>query len=231
MLPIIQDDNEVTMTSFDFLNNVINPTRDRFGEKPVANDKFLKRVIDEVGFTENDKMSFTQKGHFKPTSYFTLTLEHMTLVGMRESKGVRRSILNKLKELSTPKPVTERDQLLLMAQTVIKQQEEIKLLEQTKAHINDKRTATLMNKASQDAKKIKKLENQLQDVGTYQSLAASKTPQRVDTEMKNNVQSWRLLKQLSSDMQLPPKKVKCERYGVVLAYHVDVIARFKDKYL
>ncbi|AGN51439.1 hypothetical protein VPJG_00075, partial [Vibrio phage jenny 12G5] len=68
MLPIIQDTNEVTMTSFDFLNNVINPTRDLFGEKPVANDKFLKRVIDEVGFLENEKMSFTQQGHFKPTS-------------------------------------------------------------------------------------------------------------------------------------------------------------------
>ena len=231
MLPSIQDTNEVTMTSFDFLNNVINPARDLFGEKPVANDKFLKRVIDEVGFLENEKMSFTQQGHFKPTSYFILTLEHMTLVGMRESKGVRRSILNKLKDLSAPKPVTERDQLLLMAQTVIKQQEEIKQLEKTKAQINDKRTATIMGKLGNATKTIKKLEDKLQDVGNYQSLTASKVPARVDTEMKNNVQSWRLLKQLSSDMQLPPKKVKCERYGEVLAYHVDVIELFKSKYL
>ena len=101
----------------------------------------------------------------------------------------------------------------------------------TKAQINDKRTATIMGKLGNAAKTIKRLEDQLQDVGTYQSLTASKIPARVDTELKNNVQSWRLLKQLSSDMQLPPKKVKCERYGEVLAYHVEVIELFKDKYL
>lgn len=102
MLPIIQNSEEVTMTSFDFLNNVINPARELFGERPVANDKFLKKVADEIGFLENEKMSFTQEGHFKPTSFFILNYEHMVLVGMRESKGVRKSILNKLKDLQSP---------------------------------------------------------------------------------------------------------------------------------
>ena len=200
------------------------------GQGKVAYKDFIARVIDETDKSHEEIFLMDSTGGRK-RHVVNLSYDEMMLVGMRESKKVRRRVLDMIKEMSKPKPVTERDQLLLMAQTVIKQQEEIKLLEQTKAHINDKRTATLMNKASQDAKKIKKLENQLQDVGTYQSLTASKTPQRVDTEMKNNVQSWRLLKQLSSDMQLPPKKVKCERYGEVLAYHVDVIARFKDKYL
>lgn len=101
----------------------------------------------------------------------------------------------------------------------------------TKAQINDKRTATIMGRLGNATKKIKALEDKLQDVGDYLSIAAAKIPQRVDTQVRNNVQSWRLLKQLSSDMQLPPKKVKDQRYGEVLAYHVDVIDKFKDMYL
>ena len=110
-------------------------------------------------------------------------------------------------------------------------QEKLMIAEKTKAQINDKRTATIMGRLGNATKTIKKLEDKLQDVGSYQSVTASKIPARVDTEMKNNVQSWRLLKQLSSDIQLPPKKVKCERYGEVLAYHVDVIELFMSKYL
>lgn len=101
----------------------------------------------------------------------------------------------------------------------------------TKAQINDKRTATIMGRLGNATKKIKALEDKLQDVGDYLSITAAKIPQRVDTQMRNNVQSWRLLKQLSSDMQLTPKKVKDQRYGEVLAYHVDVIDKFKDMYL
>lgn len=101
----------------------------------------------------------------------------------------------------------------------------------TKAQINDKRTATIMGKLGNATKKIKSLEDKLQDVGNYLSIIAAKIPQRVDTPMRNNVQSWRLLKQLSSDMQLPPKKVKDQRYGEVLAYHIDVIDKFKDMHM
>lgn len=144
MLPIIQNAEEVTMTSFDFLNNIINPARELFGEKPVANDKFLKKVVDEVGFTENEKMSFTQEGHFKPTSYFILNFDHMTLVGMRESKGVRKSILNKLKELSEPKapqlPQTFAEALQLAADQakLIEQQSEKIAIDKPKVEFVDK---------------------------------------------------------------------------------------------
>lgn len=101
----------------------------------------------------------------------------------------------------------------------------------TKAQINDKRTATIMGRLGNATKKIKSLEDKLQDVGNYLSIIAAKIPQRVDTQMKSNVQSWRLLKQISSDMQLPPKKVQDQRYGEVLAYHIDVIDKFKDLYI
>ena len=226
MLPIIQDAKEVTMNSVDFLNDYINPAREVEGYSKVAYKDFIARVIDETdkGHEEIFLMDSTggRKRHVVNLSY-----DEMLLVGMRESKAVRKSVLAKLKELSAPK----EDPMVLLARQVIALDEENKRLEKTKAKINDKRTATIMGKLGNATKTIKKLEDQLQDVGQYLSLTASKIPARVDTELKNNVQSWRLLKQLSSDMQLTPKKVKCERYGEVLAYHVDVIERFKDKYL
>ena len=101
----------------------------------------------------------------------------------------------------------------------------------TKAQINDKRTATLMNKASQDAKRIKKLESKLQDAGTHLSLIAARLPERIDTEFKSNVQTWRVLKQISLDMNCDIVKVDDQRYGQANTYHIDVIEKFKELYL
>ncbi len=225
-MDIIANGSEVTMTSIDFMNLVINPARKAQRQAEVRYNDFFTKVKDELEPCHDELFAMESTGG-RSRQVMNLNFDQMMLVGMRESKAVRKSVLAKLKELSAPK----EDPMVLLARQVIALDEENKRLAATKAQINDKRTATLMNKASQDAKRIKKLENQLQDVGSYQSVTASKIPQRVDTEMKNNVQSWRLLKQMSSDMQLPPKKVKCERYGEVLAYHVDVIELFKSKYL
>lgn len=136
-----------------------------------------------------------------------------------------------LEEQQTPKMLTQEEQLLALAQGVIKLTAERDQALATKAQINDKRTATLMNKASQDSKRIKALENQLQDQGKYLSVVAAKLPQRVDTEMRLNVQSWRLLKQISETLNY--KTIKCfdANYGNVNAYHVDVIEEFKRVYM
>ena len=100
----------------------------------------------------------------------------------------------------------------------------------TKAQINDKRTATLMNKASQDSKRIKKLESQVQDSGTHRSMMAEKLPTYIQI-VGNKKSVATILRNISDDMELPRQKVACERYGSVWAYHVDVIAQFKDMYL
>ena len=156
-----------------------------------------------------------------------LSYDEMMLVGMRESKAVRKSVLAKLKELSQPK----EDPIVLLAQKVLKQDAEIKALEKAKAQINDKRTATLMNKASQDAKRIKKLESQLQDAGEYQSLIAAGLPQRTETEVNPKAQTWRILLKICESLGYPPKKVVDPRYGTVNTYHVSVITKYKEDYL
>lgn len=102
----------------------------------------------------------------------------------------------------------------------------------TKAQINDKRTATIMGKLGNATKKINKLESKLQDEGLYMSLLKAELPDRVDTEVKPNVQTWRLLLEISKNMGILPVKVADPRYkDGVNTYHVDVISRFKELYV
>ena len=110
-------------------------------------------------------------------------------------------------------------------------QERALIAEKTKAQINDKRTATIMGKLGHASKKIKALESQLQDTGDYRSLMAAGLPQRIDTEFKSNVQSWRVLKQISDELGREIRKVDDPRYGKVNTYHVDVLDKFKEDYM
>ena len=223
---ITTNEIEITINSVDFLNEYINPARKLNGQSKVAYKDFIARVIDETEKSHEETFLMDSTGGRK-RHVVNLSYDEMMLVGMRESKAVRKSVLAKLKELSQPK----EDPIVLLAQKVLKQDAEIKALEKAKAQINDKRTATLMNKASQDAKRIKKLESQLQDAGEYQSLIAAGLPQRTETEVNPKAQTWRILLKICESLGYPPKKVVDPRYGTVNTYHVSVITKYKEDYL
>lgn len=94
----------VTMSSIDFLNNIINPARLLSNEKEVENRHFVTRIedeLDDLGVAENFYVTTSQGAKRKVKGYI-LSMEQMTLVGMRESKAVRRSVLEKLKSLEKP---------------------------------------------------------------------------------------------------------------------------------
>ena len=120
---------------------------------------------------------------------------------------------------------------LAALKSLIETEERAQEAERTKAMIGSKREATLMNKASQDSKRIKKLESKLQAEGMHKSMLAAKLPDRIDTEFKSNVQTWRVLKQISLDMHCDVVKVNDARYGQVNTYHVDVIDKFIELYM
>ncbi|WJJ59822.1 putative DNA-binding protein [Salmonella phage ST46] len=113
--------SDFVMSSIDFLNDIINPARVAAGERPVRPSDFHARVNDEVGENLNyENFVVGKTGH--KTFYTTLTMEQMLLVGMRESKAVRRSVINKLKELQNnantpdlPVPQTMGEALRLAA--------------------------------------------------------------------------------------------------------------------
>lgn len=93
--------NAQTMSSLYFLNNIINPAREAAGENSVESRKFnlkLKDELDDLGVAEYTSVT-TSQGALRQVRTYNLNLEQMTLVGMRESKAVRRSVLGTLKKL------------------------------------------------------------------------------------------------------------------------------------
>lgn len=93
-----------TMSSLE-LRELINSSRKSAGEPQVRNDQFLARVEDELG----DELEGVQK-YYTPVygnqvATYDLTLDQCMLVGMRESKSVRRSVLEKLKSLESPRVI------------------------------------------------------------------------------------------------------------------------------
>lgn len=97
LLPIDPSQGEdFKMSSYEFLTKVINPAREEAGEKPVENSKFLARVRDELG---DETKSFridliTPAGGGRQMESVMLDRRSLLLVGMRESKAVRRRVLD-----------------------------------------------------------------------------------------------------------------------------------------
>lgn len=94
-----------TMSSVD-LRDLVNDARLRAGESKVRNDQFIIRVEDELS-GELGVCSFIahpQSGVMMAS--YDLTLDQCTLVGMRESKAVRRTVLQKIKDLEGPKQLS-----------------------------------------------------------------------------------------------------------------------------
>ncbi|WP_439835922.1 phage antirepressor KilAC domain-containing protein [Aeromonas caviae] len=97
----------ITMTSLDFLNDIINPARADEGESPLRNTELLRKLEDECDDLPVADYLQPPKGG-TPQKYYLLNFDQMMLIGMRESKAVRRSVLVRLKALEvqthTPQP-------------------------------------------------------------------------------------------------------------------------------
>ncbi|WP_370277225.1 hypothetical protein [Xenorhabdus bovienii] len=122
----------VTMSSIDFLNDIINPARISAGEKEVENRHFVARIedeLDDLGVAENFYVTTTQ-GATRKVKGYTLTMEQMTLVGMRESKAVRRSVLEKLKVLSSPPQLSAAELIAAIANNNVQQEKRLIVVEQ-----------------------------------------------------------------------------------------------------
>lgn len=95
---------DVKMNTYQFLNEVINPARLIAGESDVRHNDFVEKVEDELNGFEFEYESFVIKsegrgGYRKSINSLVLNMEQMLLVGMRESKSVRRAVLDRLKEM------------------------------------------------------------------------------------------------------------------------------------
>ena len=223
MIPIIQNSQQLTMSSREIAELL---------GKQHSNIKVSADRLAEKGTIALQGSIFEHNGNYY--EQYLLSKRDSLILVAQNSPEFTAAIVDRWQELEQSiqqKALPDFNNPIEAARAWADAKEAEQKAIATKAQINDKRTATIMGRLGQANQKIKKLEDQLQDVGSYLSVIGAKIPQRVNTPLKYNVQSWRLLKQLSIDMQLEPKRVKDERYGDVLAYHVDVIEKFKAKYL
>ena len=100
MNQIIEMSSEMTMSSLELLE-IVNNERSNAGESVHEPRKFLLKVQDELDLDETGK-KFRLNSNQTESAYYDLTLDQMMLVGMRESKSVRRNVLDKLKSMQKP---------------------------------------------------------------------------------------------------------------------------------
>lgn len=118
----------ITMSSLDFLENIINPSRMAAGQNPVRPSDFHSRVNDEIDEVLNyENFVVGKTGH--KTYYAILTMDQMMLIGMRESKAVRRAVLEKLRTLSAPPQMSQAELIAAMAQLNVDQEKRLTAVE------------------------------------------------------------------------------------------------------
>lgn len=206
-----------TMSSVD-LRDIINSERVSAGEKKVRNNDFIARIedeIDDLGVCE----TFVHPQSGVEMRYYNLNIDQCLLVGMRESKAVRRNVLAELKKREKPAlPQTFAEALLLAGR--LEQEKEQALLErniaiETKAEIGNRREATAMNTASQAVKKANALQVELDRSQEWSTIKRME----IITGLKFN---WRILKSAGVDLGIDPQEVFDPNFGTVKSYHASV---------
>ena len=123
--------NDLTMTSVD-LHRVINQYREESELNPVRYGDFLARVedeIDDLGVCE----SFVHPQNKQTLAMHRLNKDQCLLVGMRESKHVRKKVLtyiNSLERKPVELPSTFAEALQLAANQALEIENQTRLLEQ-----------------------------------------------------------------------------------------------------
>ena len=94
---LISEEINDTISSLDFYV-IVNQARELMGESKVRLNQFNERLEDELDGEDYKKIVVKNPNGTESFNYI-LTVEQAMLVGMRESKAVRRAVLDKLKEL------------------------------------------------------------------------------------------------------------------------------------
>jgi hypothetical protein len=204
-----------TMNSIDLLD-LVNAARLEFGESEVRRSDFTARCKDELSGEYYE--TFVVHNLRGPASEaLTLTLDQCMLVSMRESKSVRRTVLQKLKDIEKPRELSRMDliQLALAAE-----QEKLQIAAErdqavaTKAEIGSRREATAMATASSAVKRVNKL------LGELGRNAKAATVIAVENAGSRNFgsQGFRPLKKWCTARGISPDKVPCPRFGYAVAW-------------
>jgi hypothetical protein len=214
----------VTMASTDLLV-MVNSARSHADEKPIRHSDFYEKCIDELD-GEYYGISVVQNSNKTETKVITMTADQCKLVAMRESKAVRRAVLEKLNSLEAQKVSLALPDFSNPAAAARAWAEQFEIAQSimierdravaTKAEIGARREATAMNTASQAVKKVAALEVQLDHSKEYCTI------KRMEMLKHGQKFEWRRLKSTCTEMGIPAIDVFDQNYGTVKSYHVDV---------
>ena len=99
------NDDEILISSLDFLSEIVNPARLSAGESRVEHKKFRDRIEDElkndhetvrVNFTFTEEINNLGFKIKRRTKIYELNYDQALRIGMRESKSVRKVVSSRL---------------------------------------------------------------------------------------------------------------------------------------
>lgn len=134
MNELISMQNNIIMSSLEFLDNIINPARTSCGEPEVKNTHFVKRIEDELDDLPAVKIIYRYGNEVRS---YNLNMDQLMLVGMRESKAVRRSVLATLKSLGQPEPKSQAEIIAAMAIANLESERRISSVEHKVDHVHE----------------------------------------------------------------------------------------------
>ena len=198
--------NTQTMSSLELMK-IVNQARTLAGEQPHEPRKFLAKVEDELDDLTGKK--FRLNNNQTKTAYYDLTRDQCTLVGMRESKGVRRTVLAKLKAMEAAtlaQPPAVKDPQLAAMVTMLTQLDSVKQEQEAQR-----------NELAEIKAKIQATPDQFYTVAGYASLRGMS----IDT--KKAALLGRRASNLSREHEMDIGKAHSSVHGTVNTYHVDIL--------
>ena len=194
-----------TMSSLE-LRQLINDSRAENQEPEIRLNKLNEKIADELEGQHYPK-SVVKNPNGTESEIYHLTREQCTLVGMRESKAVRRSVLQKLKEVEqvTQPPEVKDPQLAAMVMMLTQ-------LDSVKQEQEAQR-----NELAEIKAKIQATPDEFYTVAGYASLRGMS----IDT--KKAALLGRKASKLSREHEMDIGKAHSSIHGTVNTYHVDIL--------
>lgn len=96
----IQVNSDQTINTLE-LRKLVNEARGQANESKIRNDQFVSRIEDELGGELGECKSIAHPQSGVSMVCYDLTIKQAMLVGMRESKSVRRAVVAKLEDLQS----------------------------------------------------------------------------------------------------------------------------------
>ncbi|EFQ8707414.1 hypothetical protein HZN65_004132 [Salmonella enterica] len=204
---------------------MVNDARKECGQKPIRNNDFVARIKDELsgeGYETFVTPMDSKKGG-ADQEVIGMRRKQALRVAARESKAVRRVLVDKLEARSQPVPVQRELSTMEILQIAMASEqcrlaaeERAKHAERTKSQISRKREASALGKLSAATRRCRDLEERL---GESEKQA---TITRVEKSTgKKREYSYVLLRRWCRENGIKPGDVPDERYGSVKAWPAE----------